>query len=703
MVEKRKRPADAEDEKEGTSKIQTAGYLFSTLLILLVISAGAAVILLQVHMSKVQDIADQAVPELWATGDGTYELDWHSLENAGADYYYVNVSTHALGGGNDRKTFFSGYVDGVSCGLPALPTDEVFVLRIDLIKKSTLLGEERIWKQASIQRFFFIQDPVINHLDLEVDQDSQTAFISFDLQESNCCGIYVNRPEGRKLLKIVDGNSVELNLSEEKELWVPMPGNPCTLTFVPGNCVNDMALFNGEPKELTVTWEAFAAHNIHLSLDVIDGCVCRLTWNELDCDSYTVQMMDHDVGVWETVKTIPQNGERAYTSSRLNPGTGYSFRVAAVVGGYAAISEACECEAAVTPMYCTVWPVKDLNAYSDAAKSETAGKVHALDAHCVVAVQDDMFGIYLEDRICYIDSDYCMINLPEYVGALCSYDITNSYDSLFMAHGFEIPGLTGETVRGFEGVRLYDGSFLVPLLYPTARKLEAAIESALERGYKLKIYEAFRPHEASVYMYRKASEIQYATLPESTYGGTNPRAALYVRETDGNGTVIERRKTYWELMNDYNNSFTLGSFVSAGVSRHNLGIAMDLTLESLETGKELTMQTALHDLSQYSARILNNDHAKELSEIMASAGYKDLYSEWWHFQDDEIKKQLSLPCVNEGVSPECWITNGVGWRYRSVDGAYATDCTLTIHDKEYTFDSEGYVQYNRESRTLQER
>ena len=40
MVEKRKRPADAEDEKEGTSKIQTAGYLFSTLLILLVISAG---------------------------------------------------------------------------------------------------------------------------------------------------------------------------------------------------------------------------------------------------------------------------------------------------------------------------------------------------------------------------------------------------------------------------------------------------------------------------------------------------------------------------------------------------------------------------------------------------------------------------------------------------------------------------------------
>ena len=30
-----------------------------------------------------------------------------------------------------------------------------------------------------------------------------------------------------------------------------------------------------------------------------------------------------------------------------------------------------------------------------------------------------------------------------------------------------------------------------------------AIENAREKGYRLKIYEAFRPHEASVYMYRK--------------------------------------------------------------------------------------------------------------------------------------------------------------------------------------------------------
>ncbi|MCM1541254.1 MAG: D-alanyl-D-alanine carboxypeptidase family protein [Blautia sp.] len=679
-------------EKRKASGVEKAGYVLGALLILLVVSAGAAVILLQSRLSKIQRIADNAVPELWEAGDGTYELNWHSLKDADADYYYVNVSTYTLGGGNDRQTFFSGYVDGTSCSLPALPADETFVLQIDLIRKESVFGEERTWKQATVEHFFFLQDPAIRDLDLEVDPDAGTALINFDFQGSNCCGICVMEQGGRKIVKTVDGDSVELCLREEEELWIPMPGNPCTLTFVPGNSVNGMALYSGEPKEVTVTWEDFAARDIHLSMDIMDGCVCRLEWDELDCDSYQVQMMDGDVGIWETVKTVPRDGERTYISPRLSPGAGYFFRVAAVAEDYAAVSQVYECGITVTPMYCTVWPVKDLKAYSDAARSEAAGEVKALDAYCVVAVQDDMFGINVDGSVLFIDSNYCMINLPEYVGSLCSYDITNSYDSVFTAHGFEIPGLTGETIRGFEDVRLKDDSFLVPLLYPTARKLETAMENARERGYRLKIYEAFRPHEASVYMYQKASEIQYEPLPESTYGGAGSGVVLSVRETDENGAVIERRKTYWELMNDYKDSFTLGSFVSAGVSRHNLGVAMDLTLESLDTGQELAMQTALHDLSQYSARARNNGYAKELSEIMMAAGYKDLYSEWWHFQDDEARNRLSLPCVNEGVSPECWMTNGFGWRYRRLDGTYAAGCTLSIDGREYTFDPEGYVQ-----------
>ena len=668
-------------------------FAFHLLSLLFLISIGIALIYLLSYMSKIQDIADHAIPELRETEDGTYELSWLGLGDAGADSYYVNVSTHTLGGGNNQPPIFSGYVDGTSCCLPDLPTTEYFIVQIDLFKQYSVSGKEHTWKQASLKRYFHITTPVIKNMDLEVDSDTGTAFISLDVQEGNCCTIYVTEQSGgKKLLKTVDEKSVELNLKEEEALWMPTPGNPCTLTFVPGNRVNDMILYGSEAKELSVTWEDFEAHDIRPSLDVIDGCVCCLKWDEINCDLYEIQMLDGDVGVWETVKTVARNDERTYISPRLSPGAGYSFRVAAVVGDYTAVSETCECEIAVTPLYCTVWPVKNLKLYSDADKSKAVGEVKAMDAHCVVAAENDMFGINVEGRVLFIDSNYCMINLPEYVGALCSYDITNSYDSIFMAHGYEIPGLTGKIIRGFENVRLNDNSFLVPLLYPTARKLETAIENARGKGYRLKIYEAFRPHEASVYMYQKAAEVQYETLPESIYWGVWPIVDCYVREIDESGAIIERRKTYWELMNDNNHSFTLGSFVSAGISRHNLGVAMDLTLESLATGDELAMQTVLHDLSQYSERARNNAYAKDLSEIMMSAGYKDLYSEWWHFQDDEIKNKLSLPCVKEGVSPECWMTNGFGWRYRDLYGTYAADCTLMINGKEYTFDSDGYVQ-----------
>lgn len=671
------------------------GYIFCALPVLLVISAVVAFILYQSNLSKTQKMVENAMPELRENEDGTYELSWSSLADVGADYYYVDVGTLEVFSENGKQTFFSGYVDDTSCQLPELPTDEGLVLEMELIKEYSVQGKERTVKMASIQRYFYIRDPMIKNMDCEVDQETGTAYISFDFQEANSCSVYVVGQSGeRKFLKTVDGNSLELDLNEEEDLWIPTPGNPCTLTFVPGNRVNGMALYGSESKDMTLTWEEFAARDIRLSLEVIDGCVCYLNWDKVDCDFYEIQMMDHDVGVWKTVKTVTREDECTYASARLSPGAGYSFRVAAVFEDYAAVSEVRECEIDVTPLYCTVWPVKNLNAYSDAAKSRVVGEVKTLDAQCVVAVENNMFGINLNGSVCYIDSNYCLINLPEYLGSLCSYDITNSYSSIFMAHGFEIPGLTGVVIKGFENVYLVDNSFLVPLLYPTAKRLETAAGNARDNGYRLKIYEAFRPHKASVYMYQTASSIQYSTLPESTYWGDDPGLNLYVQETDEYGMQTVRRKTYWELMVG-NTSFTMGSFVSAGTSRHNLGVALDLTMESIDTGNELLMQTDMHDLSQYSAVNQNNANAKKLAEIMTSAGFRGISSEWWHFQDDDIYRKLSLPSVYEGVTAECWMANGFGWRYRYADGGYAIDCTLTIDGKEYTFDSDGYAQNGR--------
>lgn len=701
-VEKRKRVIKVEDgrrrrpRRRGTSRLKMAAYLLSILVILLAISVGVTFIMYLANISKIQNMAASAVIELEKV-EGGYELRWPSLEEAEADSYFVNVSTNPMVSDGDKRTFFNGEVKGLSCQLPDLPLSGSggLDLNMKLIKNYSLLGKERT-VEISVKRNFSIKDSGIINLDWEVDLEKGIASISFDFRNSDKCTVYViDSNGGKKPFRVLEReNNLELNLNEDEGLWIPTTGNPCIISFVPGYYTTkeeNMVVYAGESKVISFTWEDFAARDIHLTLDVLDGCVGRLEWEKVDCDAYEIQMRDNSVGVWKTVKTVSRNDECSYISPRLHPGAGYSFRIAAELDDYVAVSEVLECEIAVTPLYCTIWPVKDLKAYSQAnPRSDVAGQVDAMEPLCVVAVENDMFGVDIGGQIGYIDSNYCMINLPEYVGSLCNYDITNSYDSIFMAHGFEIPGLTGEVIKGFEDVQLSDKSFLVPLLYPTARKLEDAIDNAREKGYRLKIYEAFRPHEASVYMYKKASEIQYTTLPESTYWGDDPGVVLTITERDENGASVTRRKTYWELMNDSNNSFNLSAFVSAGISKHNIGVAMDLTLESLETGYEMPMQTDLHDLSQYSARAQNNDYAKELSRIMMSAGYGDLYSEWWHFQDNEARNTLNLPCIDDGVTPECWLSNGVGWRYRQLDGSYAANCTLTIDGREYSFDSDGY-------------
>lgn len=693
-VEKRKRVIMVDNDRgrrRGLRGLKLVLYSFSALLLLLIISAIAGFVAFQSSLSKVKKAANKAVPEIREVGNGIYELSWAELENLGADTYHVEIRSSFSESGEDP--LFSADVDGVSCRLPSLPRDEFFVLQIDLIKKYNFFGEEHVLTQASIERNFHIRDPIIKDLDWKANLETGIVSISYDFRDGNSCSIYVVGQDGeRKLLRTVEENSLELNFNEEENLWVPTPGNSCVLSLVPGNLVGKMAVYGGDPKEIIVSWEDFASRDINLSLEMLNECVCRLEWDRVDCDSYEIQMLDQNIGTWKTVKTVTRDSECTYDSPRLNPGSGYSFRIAAVLKDSMAVSEVRECdEIAVTPLYCTIWPVKALDAYSDAEKSSVAGRVKAMGAYCVLDVENDMFGVDVDGRICYIDSNYCMINLAEYVGSLCNYDITNSYSSIFMAHGFGMDNLTGEVISGYEDVQLDDSSFLVPLLYPTARKLETAIESAREKGYRLKIYDAFRPHEASVYMYQTVSALQHKTLPEETYRGIPAGVSLTTQTTDENGVTTERRKTYAELMNGNQNSFSIGAFVSAGVSRHNIGVAMDLTLENLDTGYEVLMQTDMHDLSHYSALSENIKESKALAQIMLSAGYNSLYSEWWHFQDDEIKGKLSLPCINEGVSPECWMFNGVEWRYRGVDGNYAVDCTLTIDGEEYVFDADGYT------------
>ena len=147
--------------------------------------------------------------------------------------------------------------------------------------------------------------------------------------------------------------------------------------------------------------------------------------------------------------------------------------------------------------------------------------------------------------------------------------------------------------------------------------------------------------------------------------------------------------TYEEVM--LGGEYTLNYFLAKGGSMHNLGLALDLTIVDLSTGKEAKMQTSMHDLSHYSVLSKNNKVAKKLTEIMTAAGFGGLISEWWHFQDNEARETINPPALWGGVTPGSWMADDNGWRFRNSNGVYCKDGTFTIDNRQYTFDAEGYV------------
>ena len=82
-------------------------------------------------------------------------------------------------------------------------------------------------------------------------------------------------------------------------------------------------------------------------------------------------------------------------------------------------------------------------------------------------------------------------------------------------------------------------------------------------------------------------------------------------------------------------------------SNHNRGAAVDVTLVDLK-GNELKMPTAFDDFSEKAAsdypytspEAIKN--RKILQEAMKRHGFQPISSEWWHFNDKDIKKYSVL-------------------------------------------------------------
>lgn len=157
------------------------------------------------------------------------------------------------------------------------------------------------------------------------------------------------------------------------------------------------------------------------------------------------------------------------------------------------------------------------------------------------------------------------------------------------------------TTNNFTGKRLYPNHLKTPFLILKAATALKSIAVELEnQGYGIKIFDAYRPY--------------YVT------------------------------KRFWELIKD--ERYVANPAKGSG---HNRGVAVDLTLFDIQTGKELNMgtgfdnfsDTAHHSFKNLSSEVIAN--RKRLKETMEKFGFVALETEWWHYA---LPNSTNYPILN---------------------------------------------------------
>lgn len=137
----------------------------------------------------------------------------------------------------------------------------------------------------------------------------------------------------------------------------------------------------------------------------------------------------------------------------------------------------------------------------------------------------------------------------------------------------------------------------------TADKLKEANYEFKKLGYRIKIWDAYRPTSVQKLLWKKVSDNRYIANPS---GGSN----------------------------------------------HNRGAAVDVTLVD-KNGREIAMPTDFDGFSKQADKDYDDveknraENAKLLERIMIKCGFESIYTEWWHFDDSDWNKYSIVDRVTE--------------------------------------------------------
>lgn len=262
----------------------------------------------------------------------------------------------------------------------------------------------------------------------------------------------------------------------------------------------------------------------------------------------------------------------------------------------------------------TAWANQELNIRKEATMNSNIIGTIPVGSKMTILASENTNSKYIKVKynnlIGYVYSNFILINLPDVIPDML-YEITSASKSTASTANTAIPGITGKNLYGFTkkyNSKIDKETYYVPLLYPTAKKLQRAYNKARSEGYNLKVYDSYRPHDITI--------------------STNN----YFRKLYNSNNKVKNAINYDKEGNYWGPSWFLASSVSA----HNKGIALDITITN-SNNQELKAQTAYDTLDTSSIVKYNNTVSNKLRNIMLSQGFSPLESEWWHFQDNDYK------------------------------------------------------------------
>lgn len=145
------------------------------------------------------------------------------------------------------------------------------------------------------------------------------------------------------------------------------------------------------------------------------------------------------------------------------------------------------------------------------------------------------------------------------------------------------------SANNFTGKRLYSKKLKTTYLRTAAAAALSKVQADLnQKGLGLKIFDAYRPYGVTVKFWEMIKDERYVANPSRGSG-------------------------------------------------HNRGLAVDLTIVDLKTGKELDMGTAFDNFTDTAHHVFSQlpqpvlDNRKLLKETMLKHGFELFDTEWWHY------------------------------------------------------------------------